>query len=63
MSRVCQVTGKKVQTGNKVSHSNRKSKRKFKPNLQTVRVTIDGTPTKMTVCASEVAKIKMKYNK
>mgnify|MGYP003765836019 CR=1 FL=1 len=33
MSKVCQITGKKVMVGNKVSHSNRKSKRTFKPNL------------------------------
>ncbi|MDG2344240.1 MAG: 50S ribosomal protein L28 [Flavobacteriales bacterium] len=35
MSRVCQITGKKVMVGNNVSHSNRKTKRKFYPNLQT----------------------------
>ena len=34
MSRVCQITGKKVITGNKVSHSNIKTKRRFLPNLQ-----------------------------
>jgi len=33
MSRVCQITGKKVIVGNNVSHSNRKTKRKFLPNL------------------------------
>lgn len=33
MSRVCQLTGKKVMVGNRVSHSNRKTKRKFYPNL------------------------------
>ncbi|MFZ6052820.1 50S ribosomal protein L28 [Halocola ammonii] len=33
MARVCQLTGKKVITGNHVSHSNRKTKRKFYPNL------------------------------
>jgi len=37
MSRVCQVTGKKPITGNKVSHSNIKTKRRFLPNLQTKR--------------------------
>ena len=35
MSRVCQITGKKVMTGNNVSHSNRKTKRKFYLNLIT----------------------------
>ena len=37
MTRVCQVTGKKPQTGNSVSHSNIKTKRRFLPNLQTKR--------------------------
>jgi large subunit ribosomal protein L28 len=35
MSRVCQLTGKSVMVGNNVSHSNRKTKRKFYPNLIT----------------------------
>ncbi|MBK7291586.1 MAG: 50S ribosomal protein L28 [Chitinophagaceae bacterium] len=34
MARVCQVTGKKPIVGNKVSHSNIKTKRRFLPNLQ-----------------------------
>lgn len=33
MSKVCEITGKKVMVGNSVSHSNRKTKRKFLPNL------------------------------
>lgn len=33
MSRVCQLTGKKAIVGNSVSHSNRKTKRKFNVNL------------------------------
>ncbi|MEY3009733.1 MAG: hypothetical protein RLZZ314_375 [Bacteroidota bacterium] len=37
MSRVCQITGKKVMVGNNVSHSNRKTKRRFYPNLQRKR--------------------------
>ena len=35
MARVCQVTGKTPITGNYVSHSNIKTKRRFLPNLQT----------------------------
>ncbi len=37
MSRICDLTGKKVIVGNHVSHSNIKTKRKFYPNLQTKR--------------------------
>jgi len=33
MSRICQVTGKKAMVGNNVSHSKRRTKRKFYPNL------------------------------
>ena len=33
MSKICQVTGKKVMIGNNVSHSKRRTKRKFYPNL------------------------------
>lgn len=33
MSKVCQVTGKRPITGNHVSHSNIKTKRRFEPNL------------------------------
>jgi len=35
MSRICQITGKKVISGNNVSHSHSKTRRKFHPNLQT----------------------------
>lgn len=33
MSKICQVTGKKAMVGNNVSHSKRRTKRKFLPNL------------------------------
>ncbi|MDC1105413.1 50S ribosomal protein L28 [Prolixibacteraceae bacterium] len=38
MSKVCQITGKKVMVGNNVSHSNRKTKRKFFVNLFTKKL-------------------------
>jgi len=37
MSRVCQVTGKSAMVGNRVSHSNHKSKRRFEINLRNKR--------------------------
>ncbi|PTX22623.1 LSU ribosomal protein L28P [Pontibacter mucosus] len=37
MARVCDLTGKRPQVGNKVSHANNKTKRKFYPNLQKKR--------------------------
>ena len=41
MARVCQVTGKKPQVGNNVSHANNKTKRRFLPNLQYRRFWIE----------------------
>lgn len=35
MSKICQLTGRKAQVGNNVSHSKRRTKRKFKINLHT----------------------------
>ncbi|MCD4723987.1 MAG: 50S ribosomal protein L28 [Bacteroidales bacterium] len=40
MSRICEITGKKVMSGNNVSHSNTRTRRKFYPNLQTKKIYI-----------------------
>ena len=34
MSKICEITGKRVMSGNNVAHSNTKTRRKFYPNLQ-----------------------------
>ncbi|HEY5683321.1 MAG TPA: 50S ribosomal protein L28 [Sulfuricaulis sp.] len=41
MSRVCQVTGKRVRVGNNVSHANNKTRRRFLPNLQNRRLWVE----------------------
>ena len=43
MSRVCQITGKKVMVGNNVSHAKNRNKRKFYPNLQTKKFFVPET--------------------
>jgi large subunit ribosomal protein L28 len=48
MARVCQITGKKTQVGNNVSHANNKTKRKFYPNLQKKRFYIPSEDTWIT---------------
>ena len=40
--KVCEITGKSAVVGNNVSHSNRKTKRKFNPNLKTKRFLVGG---------------------
>ena len=46
----CEVCGKTMQTGMKVSHSHIRTKRKWKPNLQRVKVVVGGTPQRINVC-------------
>ncbi|MDE2791645.1 MAG: 50S ribosomal protein L28 [Paracoccaceae bacterium] len=41
MSRQCELTGKRPQTGNNVSHAHNKTKRRFLPNLNRVTLTSD----------------------
>ena len=63
MSRKCDITGKKPMSGNNVSHANNRTKRRFLPNLRTVRVTLeDGTTKKMRLAASTIRTLK-KHNK
>ncbi|MFV0349162.1 MAG: 50S ribosomal protein L28 [Halodesulfovibrio sp.] len=51
MSRECEICGKKPQSGHLVSHSNIKTKRRFLPNLQSVRHQLPSGEVKhMTVC-------------
>ncbi|MGD9678627.1 MAG: 50S ribosomal protein L28 [Vulcanibacillus sp.] len=51
MSRVCYITGKRTSSGNNVSHSNKKSKRKWRVNVQKVRILVDGKPKRVYVSA------------
>lgn len=55
MSRICDLTGKKVIVGNRVSHSNIKSKRRFYPNLQTKKFFIPETGEWITLKVSTSA--------
>ncbi len=50
MARKCEVCGKSVVTGFKVSHSHIRSKRVWKPNLQRVRAIVNGSPKRIKVC-------------
>ena len=51
MARRCQLTGKGPRSGHNVSHSNRKSNRRFNPNIQKVRAVLEnGTHRRVRVC-------------
>lgn len=52
MSKVCDICGKGPQVGNNVSHANNKTKRRFMPNLQSVRMQLaSGEVKRGRVCA------------
>ncbi len=55
MSRVCQLTGKSVMVGNNVSHSNRKTKRRFYPNLITKKFFVPEEDNYITLKISAAA--------
>ncbi|MFN2571984.1 MAG: 50S ribosomal protein L28 [Gemmatimonadales bacterium] len=50
MARVCEVCGKGPITGHNVSHANNKTPRRWYPNLQRVRVAVNGAVRRMRVC-------------
>ena len=50
MGKFCEVCHKGIVYGNNVSHSNRKTRRTWALNTQKVRVLVNGTATRMSVC-------------
>ena len=52
MAKMCDICGKKPTSGNNVSHAHNITKRRFNPNLQSIRALVDGTPKRLTVCTS-----------
>ncbi|HEY7407470.1 MAG TPA: 50S ribosomal protein L28 [Gemmatimonadaceae bacterium] len=56
----CFTCGKGVTFGNNVSHANNKTRRVWKPNLQVVRVVIDGKIKKVKVCTKCLSAGKVK---
>ncbi len=50
MAFACDICGKKRQVGNNVSHANNRTKRVFRPNLQTVKALIKGAVKRILVC-------------
>ncbi|MDQ3940543.1 MAG: 50S ribosomal protein L28 [Actinomycetota bacterium] len=50
MASVCDICGKTPGFGNNISHSHRRSRRRFDPNIQKMRVVVDGAPKRVSVC-------------
>lgn len=52
MAKVCDICGKKPVSGNNISHAHNKTRRRWLPNLQSVRAKVDGRTKRMTVCTT-----------
>jgi large subunit ribosomal protein L28 len=50
MSQRCEICNKGPQFGNRVSHANNRTRRRFNPNLQSVRALVNGVARRMRVC-------------
>lgn len=50
MANICHICGKGPATGNRVSHANNRTKRRFMPNLQRVRILEEGVRRRVRVC-------------
>jgi large subunit ribosomal protein L28 len=52
MAAVCDICGKKPFFGMAVSHSHRRTPRRWDPNVQRVRAVVNGSPKRLNVCTS-----------
>ena len=60
MARVCTVCGKGPMTGNNVSHAKNRKKRRWYPNLQSVRMLVEGAPRRKPVCTQCIKSNRVK---
>jgi len=52
MAAICEVCGKKPSFGMAVSHSHRRTKRRWNPNIQRIRTVVNGSSKRRDVCTS-----------
>jgi large subunit ribosomal protein L28 len=52
MSSVCEICSKRPIFGKSLSHSHRRTNRRWNPNVQKVRAIVDGSPKRLNVCTS-----------
>jgi large subunit ribosomal protein L28 len=52
MAKICDICGKKPAYGHNVSHSHKLTNRRWEPNLQKVKVVVDGKNKSLRVCTA-----------
>jgi large subunit ribosomal protein L28 len=62
MASVCDICGKKPGFGNNISHSHRRTRRRWNPNVHKIHVTVGRAPKRLNVCtkclkANKVARV------
>ncbi len=60
MALKCVICGKTTRSGNTISHSHHKTKRRFKANLQKVKIILNGVKKKAYVCTRCLRSQKVK---
>lgn len=56
----CSICGKTAKAGNNVSHANNKTKRRFNPNIQRIKINRNGTIKRTYVCTKCIKSGKVK---
>lgn len=52
MAKICMICGKKPVSGNNISHAHNRTRRRWVPNLQSVRAQVEGRSVRMRVCTT-----------
>lgn len=60
MSKICDICGKKPSTGHQISHSHKLTLRRWEPNLQKIKVEVDGQTKSLRVCTACIRSKKIK---
>ena len=50
MARTCEICGKRRSVGNNVSHAHNKTRRRWMPNIQKIKIVLNGRATRTNVC-------------
>jgi len=63
MSRKCDICGKGPMFGNNISHSNRKTRTRWEPNLKSVKAVVNGSKKRIKVCMDclHAGKVQIAY--
>ncbi|MBI4535094.1 MAG: 50S ribosomal protein L28 [Ignavibacteriae bacterium] len=52
MAKICDICGKKPVSGNNISHAHNRTRRRWLPNLQSVRAQVNGQTRRLKVCTT-----------